>query len=466
MKQFTRTFVLAVLSFLAVRGMSQTCTASFSYSLMPNGAVNFISTSTPVNSITTQYYWNFGNNSTFTATGNPTSSTTYSANGVYTVNLFFLTPSTCSNAAAMTITITNVSSGTCNINANFTWSQGSNGQVNFNNTSTGTNGGTTYSWNFGDSNSSTATSPSHAYAANGPYVVTLTASNGGTCTSVISKTVNVTSICNLNASFTHTLGTNGQVFFSSTATGTVSTSMYSWNFGDNTTGNGKNTSHFYTNGTYMVTHVVTNFSTAPTCTAVAYDTITVTNNTCTANAGFSIAPTATPQYWNAYPASPNNVVAAIWYWGDNTTSNSLYSSHTYSAAGFYTLCLSVTVSCGATDLACASYSIFRSSSENQMVHVNVIDMTTVGLDETAAVEFAVFPNPADKELLVNSNLENSAGVTAAIFNLTGAKVLEQPFKDHQKQLRIDTQALPPGVYILNVAGEGVKPVTQRIVIAR
>jgi PKD repeat protein len=283
---------------------------------------------------------------------------------------------------------------------------------------------------------------------------------------VISKTVNVTSICNLNASFSHTLGANGQVLFSSTATGTIGSSGYAWNFGDNTNGTGKNTSHTYANGTYMVTHVVTNYSVIPTCTAVAYDTITVTNNTCIANAGFSVIPTATAQYWNAYPLFPTNVVAAEWSWGDNSYSPTLYTSHTYSAPGLYTLCLSVTVSCGASDVACASYSIFRSSSDNQMVHVNVIDMTTVGLDKAAHTEFAVYPNPADKELLINSNLENTSGVKATIFNLTGARVLEQPFKDYQKQLRIDTQALPAGVYILNVTGEGLKPVTQRIVIDR
>ena len=37
----------------------------------------------------------------------------------------------------------------------------------------------TYSWGFGDGESSTETSPSHTYAADGTYDVTLTATNSG-----------------------------------------------------------------------------------------------------------------------------------------------------------------------------------------------------------------------------------------------------------------------------------------------
>jgi chitodextrinase len=49
--------------------------------------------------------------------------------------------------------------------------------VNFTSTSTGTIG--TYSWNFGDGSTSSAQNPSHTYAANGRYTVTLTVSGPG-----------------------------------------------------------------------------------------------------------------------------------------------------------------------------------------------------------------------------------------------------------------------------------------------
>ena len=57
----------------------------------------------------------------------------------------------------------------------------------FANASTGAG---SYSWDFGDFSNSSASAPTHAYAANGAYTVTLTAINGN-CTSTTSFTVNI-----------------------------------------------------------------------------------------------------------------------------------------------------------------------------------------------------------------------------------------------------------------------------------
>lgn len=59
--------------------------------------------------------------------------------------------------------------------------------VTFTNASTGA---TAYSWDFGDMTNSSASAPTHAYAANGTYTVTLTAINGN-CTDVTTLTVDI-----------------------------------------------------------------------------------------------------------------------------------------------------------------------------------------------------------------------------------------------------------------------------------
>jgi hypothetical protein len=59
--------------------------------------------------------------------------------------------------------------------------------VTFANTSTSA---TSYSWDFGDFTNSSAAAPTHAYAANGAYTVTLTAINGN-CTDVTTFTVQI-----------------------------------------------------------------------------------------------------------------------------------------------------------------------------------------------------------------------------------------------------------------------------------
>lgn len=51
-------------------------------------------------------------------------------------------------------------------------------------------GATTYSWDFGDMTNSSAAAPLHAYAANGSYTVTLTATNGN-CSDVTTFTVSI-----------------------------------------------------------------------------------------------------------------------------------------------------------------------------------------------------------------------------------------------------------------------------------
>jgi PKD repeat protein len=631
----TKLFLLLAMISLGTISYSQTCTASFSYSHMPNGVVNFYSTSTPVNSITTQYYWNFGNSTSYTATGNPSATTTYTANGSYTVTLFFLTPSTCSNMAQAVITITNVSTSTCNINANFnynqgsnglvnfnntstgtvtgvtyTWnfgdnsapsnatspahtysangtyiatltannnlsvtcvstktmainvnsyctlsagfnfsvnggsvqfyntttpsvavgyswnfgnggtsgsmnpsttytangnyvvtltattnsacssvisqtititnastcninanfgfSQGSNGQVNFNNTSTGTNGSTTYSWTFGDSNNDTIPSPSHTYASNGSYVVTLIASNGGTCTSIKSVTITVNSICNLSASFSFTQGANGQVSFASTSTGTMSGYFYTWAFGDNTNGSGATTTHTYANGTYVVTLTVKNMSIAATCSSTATQTIAVTSNTCVANAGFTVVPTSTAQYWNAIPTASQNVVNAIWSWGDGSFSNTLYTSHQYSAAGTYDLCLSVTVACGASATYCFPYYIFRSSGNSDVIYINVIDpSSTVGLNEgIKAQSFGVYPNPGKGQFIVALSEKRTGEYRLDVLNLIGQKVHSVSASGSGGRISVDAMHLPEGVYLLDVYENGSRVGIQKIVIDR
>lgn len=59
--------------------------------------------------------------------------------------------------------------------------------VTFSNTSVDA---TAYTWDFGDFSSSSAAAPTHAFAASGPYTVTLTASNGN-CTDDTTFTVNI-----------------------------------------------------------------------------------------------------------------------------------------------------------------------------------------------------------------------------------------------------------------------------------
>ena len=83
-----------------------------------------------------------------------------------------------SQPTSVTFTATPTAAGSFTTNGNV---------ATFANTSTGAG---SYSWDFGDFSNSSASAPTHAYAANGAYTVTLTAINGN-CTSTTSFTVNI-----------------------------------------------------------------------------------------------------------------------------------------------------------------------------------------------------------------------------------------------------------------------------------
>jgi len=441
--------------------------ANFSSSTNSNGNVSFTNLTTP--STTATYTWSFGN-STSSNLANP--NVTYAANGTYIVTLQAHTNSpNCTSTFTVAVVVSNVSG--CNLNANFSASQGSNGLVNFNNTSTGTVGGTTYSWNFGNGQTSTSNSPSNTYTANGAYVVTLNATNNSTpaCTSTKTLTVYVNSICNLAAGFTYSLGANGSVQFVNTTTGSNSiTTSYSWNFSPGTSTQ-MNPSHTFANGTYVVVLTATNFS--PSCSSTFSSVITVTSNTCVANANFSLLPTTTPQYWNAIPGG-SNITGAQWSWGDGGTSNTLYTSHLYSVSATYTICLTVTVSCGATDTYCNSYFVYKpsagSATSSDMIRVDVLDASTVGLKalQLESAHLSVSPNPNNGEFKLNiSGLSSDNTSKIYITNMVGEVVYVSDAKATNGTLTSDINlgTISSGVYFVKIEN-GNKYVIQKIIIAK
>lgn len=288
-----------------------------------------------------KYTWSFGDGTTSNQIGNVTH--TYTKEGNYTVSL------TISNSFGnKTETKTNyvyVGSGPI---ADFT-ANNTAGKMPLNVQFTDKSGGnpTKYVWDFGDGTSSTDRNPSHTYNQTGTYTVSLTVSNEfGSDTKTEKSLVNV--------------GVAPYVFF--TANGTVNSKQvaftthgnvadstsYSWNFGDGSTSTEKNPTHTYKSiGTYNVTLNVSN----------SYGSFTYTLR----NVSITDALKADFSATNNMGSSPLNVKFTdmtvgsgngstyLWNFGDGTTSADRNPSHTYNRTGQYTVALTVTNPCGATD---------------------------------------------------------------------------------------------------------------------
>jgi PKD repeat protein len=387
-----------------------------------------------------------------------------------TLNVTDATPTNCSDSS---FTFINVCGS--NLTNTITAVNNPNGSVSFM-TSAPTGTATYYQWTFGDGGilngpGAGAASPTHNYSTNGTYTVNLMYSTiyGCSVTSQYVVTVsNVVNPCTINAGFTYVQGANNSVNFTNTSTGTSGGVTYIWSFGDGNTSTSTSPSHTYaTSGNYnVILFANNNFS--YTCQDSVYASVSVT---CVADASFTLTPSGTPQYWNAYVNSPGNISSALWTWGDGTTSNVLFTSHTYPAAGMYTICLTVTTTCGSIGNYCWAYNIYKSAEGNEsqeVVHVNVVDASAVGIknNETESVAFNVAPNPSNGAFRLNLTGVQSGNASVKVYNLVGQEVYSSTVESVKGSFTKDVQLeqVANGVYFVKVNVNG-QTATKKIVVS-
>jgi PKD repeat protein len=274
---------------------------------------------------TAHHYWNFGDG---TILSGYSVTHVYTSPGTYHVCQFVYIPNTtCSDSSCNSITITS----TCNVNA--AWQSYTIGDsVHFYAADTSTS--IYYDWNFGDGTYGAGRLPWHTYTTPGTYHVCLYAYHGTNCIDSFCSNVTVAGGCNITASWTYTTHGDSAFFVSS---GNNTTAHYTWNFGDGTTGSGYSANHYYTSpGTYHVCHYV--YIPNSNCYDSSCNTIIVTNG-CTLNAAwqsFTHGDTV-----NFYAVDTNSAAHHIWNYGDGTYGNGITSTHGYTIAGTYHVCLFV-----------------------------------------------------------------------------------------------------------------------------
>jgi len=206
-----------------------------------------------------------------------------------------------------------------------------------------------YLWDFGDGATSTEVNPSHTYAAGGSYDVTLDVTNGcGTDTwtgvVIVCDPVHAADfIWNPPTPIVHETA-----YFTATAAGTGPIT-YDWDFGDGSTDNGQYVNHAYSvMGTYTVVMTATGECGEPQ--VVTYDITIATDCVEPDGADFTWAPItptvdATVSFSGTLEAGTGPLT---WEWdfGDGSTDAGQNITHTYDAAGTYTVVLTVTNECG------------------------------------------------------------------------------------------------------------------------
>lgn len=169
-------------------------------------------------------------------------------------------------------------------------------------------------------------------------------------------------------------GTTDTTFsFSDTSTGLPRSWL--WNFGDGTTSTEQNPTHRYTSpGTYTVTLTATNAVSTDTETKSSYITVTQTSGAIAPVAAFSGTPRSgtAPLTVTFTDASTNTPTSWLWNFGDGTTSPDQNPSHTYSAAGTYTVSLKATNAAGSDSETKTDYITVTTTAPTITILENVV----------------------------------------------------------------------------------------------
>jgi PKD repeat protein len=235
-----------------------------------------------------------------------------------------------------------------------------------------------WSWDFNDAGTSTLKNPTHDYAEDGTYSVTLTVTDDDGLSASISKDVVVSNVPpTADFTFCPTSPTNpNSIQFTDTSTdvdGTITT--WSWEFGDGATSSIQNPIHQYTDkGTYTINLRVADDDWASNTGSKDIVVSNVVSNV-PPTADFTYSPSSPTdfdviQFTDASADSDGMIVYWSWNFGDGTNSTSKNPQHKYTTPGQYTVVLEVTDNNGAKKSISKIIIISQSESSNNQPIAN------------------------------------------------------------------------------------------------
>ena len=287
----------------------------------------------------------------------------------------------------------------------------------------------TYAWDFGDGNNGTGSMPNHVYVTGGNYVVTLTATDS--CGQSIDFTDTLTVCEELTTSGISYTQSQFDVNFN--ASGVAGADSAYWTFGDGNTGSGLQITNTYTGSGNFAVNVSVYNACGDQADTTIYVTICVQPNATFSALILSAGGGGMTVQFDGTNSTGGNSYA--WNFGDgnvNTTSN--YPLHTYAVTSTaYVVSLTVTNTCGDSDIYSAVLGDVLGSNELSLMNVKV------------------YPNPAKGLLTV----ESDAGVVGRIslVDALGRAVIDFDANGLNSQT-IDVSNLSAGSYVLRVLNNG------------
>ncbi len=124
-----------------------------------------------------------------------------------------------------------------------------------------------------------------------------------------------------------------------------------------------------------------------------------------------------------------------WYFGDGDSSSQSSPTHSYIGNGSYTLTMIVSNACG---------------SDTMTVNIKVI----TGLHDMDAHYPVIYPNPANKVLLIDLKGLDEKPIMVSLVDMKGTVILNHWFADSRNHLQFDLTSIDCGIYLLRLESDG------------
>ncbi|OJW82338.1 MAG: hypothetical protein BGO69_17275 [Bacteroidetes bacterium 46-16] len=299
----------------------------------------------------TSYLWDFGDNTTSTATA---PSHTYTSPGTYTVKLIGYNQSGCLYTDTAVLTVISVTDSSFQSDFTLSVTDSCNPYIaQFTNASIGTTPFTQYLWRFGDNTTYTGPNPpAHNYASTGTYNVTLVITDTTlTCSAGIDSIIHpVTfSTFDVDAAASVSGDTAGcSPFLVQFQNNSQNATSYTWDFGDNTPASTLvSPAHTYYLKGLDTVRLIAESNSPSACKSkdTAYLYIRVDSADLAANFTFQVTDSCNPYKVSFTNTTPYTTAQSHFSWdfGDNTTfTGATPPVHSYPATGTYQVRLIVT----------------------------------------------------------------------------------------------------------------------------
>jgi gliding motility-associated-like protein len=321
----------------------------------------------------TAWDWDFGDGNVSTQ---PSPSHTYAADGSYSATLTVTTDNGCTDAVTLPVTVFPVPvsqftmSAVCEGTASVFTDQssvGQPGQI------------TTWQWDFGDGNTSAQQSPTHTFATDGTFTVSLTVTTADGCTHTSSQQATVYPTPVSSFTFSDICHSEQATFTSTSTVSSGSIASYDWDLGEGTSTVADPSGQSYSQpGTYDVLLTVT---TDQGCTHTSQQQITVHPEPVAAFQFAEVCLNELTVLTDQSSIASGSITVWQWDLGDGgSTSTQPSPNHTYATDGSYTVSLMVESGFGCTDQTV------------QTVQVYPLPMASFTLADVCAYDAVVFTN--------------------------------------------------------------------------